>query len=275
MRSTFAKLVAAAVPVALFLGCSLTTDLSGFSGQEPPQVSSPESGSDASADGTIPTPEGGADATPADAATRFCIPGAHAFCDDFDVGAPLATWEGKAVDSKGTVSVSTQRAKSAPGALLTTMARRAASDPYALSAAFKKFPGARRIVVEFDMFLETPSFVDGDINAGIVSIYISSSTVGNAQIALSVGKGYTTFGNPGAPVNGDPLTGDTWLHARFDFDPSGKVTGSIGSVTWQQTFPAYVVGTNPETRLDLGVNGYNQPAPEFRVFYDNVTIDFP
>lgn len=30
-----------------------------------------------------------------------------------------------------------------------------------------------------------------------------------------------------------------------------------------------------ETILDLGVNGYNQPAPEFRVFYDNVTVDFP
>ena len=209
-----------------------------------------------------------------DATPRFCLPGVHSFCDDFDIGAPLASWDGQYLDPKGGLSVSMLRAKSATGSLLSTMARRGASDPHAQSTVYKQFAGVRRVIVEFDVFLETPSFASGDVNSGIVGIFFSSSTP-KAAVALSVGKGYTTLGNPGTSVNSAALTGDTWLHARFDFDPAGTVQGSIGASSWQQTFPAYFVGTDPETSLQLGVNGYNQPAPELRVFYDNVTIDFP
>lgn len=221
MRSIRAKIVAAAVPVAFFFGCSLTTDFTGLAGPSP--ATTPQGGT---YEGGVGALDAGADAL-VEATTRFCVAGVHAFCDDFDLGAPLASWDRQYVDPKGALSVSTLRAKSAPGSLLSTRARRAALDPRAQATVDKQFPGVRRIIVEFDVFLETPVFASGDINSGIVGI-LFNSTGSKAPLALSAGKTYTALGIPGTSVTGAPLTGDTWLHARFDFDPAGTVQGSIG-----------------------------------------------
>lgn len=255
-------------------GCSLTTDLTGFStAEDAPSVT--DGGTDTSTDGPgSPSPESGTDGARPDASGPFCVPGAHAFCEDFDTITSVPTWDGRSLDAKGAISLSTLRAMSPPRSFLSTMERRSGADPYAQATIHKSFAGWRRVIVELDIFVEAPAFAPGDINSGILSMFLASSS-GTAGFALSIGDGYTTLGIPEKFVGGPSLLYDAWRHARFDIDPAGTVSGSIGQVTWNGTFPAATAGGDPATIVEIGVNGYNQPAPPYRVFYDNLTVDFP
>ena len=203
-----------------------------------------------------------------------CAAGSSAFCEDFDTSGAVPTWDQSAIDPKGSLSVSALRATSAPASLLSTMAQRSASDAYAQATLRKEFVGWRRIVLEFDIFVEPPAFSGSDVNSGIVDLYFRSATSSDG-VALGLGATYTTLGIPGKLVNSSVLVEGAWQHARFDVDPTGSATGSIGAVSWKGTFPALVAGSAPTMGIDIGVDGFNRPAPEFRVFYDNVTVDFP
>ncbi len=277
MRSNRLRVMGPAASLAvaaLFAGCSLTTDLSGFSTDTDAAPTSGEGGADAATDGTTVLPDAATEGGKPDAAGTFCVPGAHAFCEDFDTSTTLPALDGTQVDPKGAVSLSTARAASAPGALLSTMQRRVASDVHAQATLEKDFSGWRRTVLDFDVFVEAPGFVSNDVNSGIISLFFDSSTNG-ASFSLSVGVGYTTLGTPQTLLNSGALAYGSWQHAHFDIDPTGNVEGSVGAASWKGTFVPPAAGASPSTRIQLGVNGYNQPAPEFRVFYDNVTVDFP
>jgi hypothetical protein len=229
-----------------------------------------------------PTVDGGVDApgdspSPADAkadAGRFCTSAPHAFCADFDQGALADGWDDTYQDFNSTLVLSTKRALSAPGSASITMPRRESGASAAYATLIKRFTGWKRIVIDFDAYIEAPTFLSGDVNSGMLTIESYSEPNQNVGIAVSVGEVYTTVGNPGTASNGAPLSWDRWFHVHFDVTPtksfSAVIDGQAFAGTWSAT-----MGTDPKTIIGIGVAGYNKPAPEFRFYYDNVTIDFP
>jgi hypothetical protein len=270
---------------AAVAGCSLLTDLGGLAGGP-----SADAGADATtaidgaADATVDTwtpPDADADAgadgdAGADAdgapAPGFCMTHpAHAACLDFDDGGLPSDWTQYV--SLGSVTWSSTVALSPPGALRSTVPRRPTNKEYA-ELRKKMSSDFHRVVVELDLYVEPPAWQAGDINAGVFDIGLYSSTV-NTGVATSVGQTYVTLGNPGAALAANPVRYAKWIHAKFDLDPAGTYDVTLDGASFHQTFAPLDAGLSPSTQVILGVDGYNAPAPEFIVYYDNVLIDLP
>jgi hypothetical protein len=210
----------------------------------------------------------------AEASVPFCSAIKHAFCADFDTGALADGWTHTDVESPGAVTLSTDTSVSPARSFLSTMARRASTDPFANAALEIKFGGWHHMVVEFDFLPKTPDWIDTDVNSGLFALSFFGDNYSDG-LALSMGHAYTTLGTPGTDISDAPLPTEAWLHAHVDFDPAGKVDATFGTIHFIGTFAALPNDTNQTTALSVGINGYNQPAPQYRVYYDNVTVDFP
>lgn len=206
-------------------------------------------------------------------AGRFCLTGAHAFCADFDDGSVSAGWSDLQLDFGGTITPSTTRFVSPSFSAAVKMPRRAVSDPISYVTMNKLFSGWAHIVVDFDVYIEAPSWITGDVNSGIVSLFFYSDGL-DKGISVSCGKDYTTIGTPAGQLNGGAMPSDRWFHVHFDVDPSKGTKATIDGQAYNDAWSASP-SANPTTRIAVGVSGYNQPAPEFRINYDNVTVDFP
>ena len=157
----------------------------------------------------------------------------------------------------------------------STMALRSASAAIEYATISKAFSVWRRIVVDVDVYLVQPAWQRSDVNSGIftMGLYSDATTDG---VAMSVGAGYVTFGVPGGKSsNGAPFPVDQWVHLHVDLDPAGTFSAIVGTEAFQQTFPALDGTSNPRMFVNIGVSGYNKPAPAFDVSYDNLTIDLP
>jgi hypothetical protein len=252
--------------------CSLLTDLNGYSGGASPVAEGGADAPGAAPDADAPdAPDASADAGP------FCVPGAHAFCADFDTGDLLAGWTRPNVDAIGAVTLATDRSVSPARSMLATLSRRSSNAPSQYALLEEELAGFHRTRVEFDFYPKAPSWQNGDVNSGIFVLYFYSPAIagGGDGVALSMGRDYTTLGALGTSLDGTPLPTDQWLHARVDVDPAGSIDATFGPVHFNGTFAALPQGPSSVTSLQLGISGYNQPAPEFRVYYDNVTVDFP
>ena len=274
------------VGVAAVGGCSLLTDLGDLAGGPASDAGADATTLDGATDAAAeaaPVPDAdadaGADAAPdADAGTdAFVAPGfcathpGHAFCLDFDDGGLPGDWTQSV--SLGSVTWTTGTTLSPPGALRSTVPRRPTNKEYA-ELRKRVSDGLRRVVVEFDFYVEPPMWQAGDINAGVFDIGLYSSTL-NTGVATSVGEQYVTIGNPGTPLSGTKLRFGTWLHAKYDLDPAGTFDATLDGAPFHQTVAALDAGTSPSTHVILGVDGYNAPAPEFIVYYDNILVDLP
>jgi hypothetical protein len=257
--------------------CSVLEDFSGLSGGEQATVTG-DARADTSivdgggtTDGTTRPPDG--EAGPA----AFCQPGAHAFCSDFDKGTLLDVWTEKREEFGGRVELSTARSLSPSGSLFTTLPRRGDINTTYYSFIRKEFPGNwRRMVASFDVYVENQVWQVGDVNSGIASFGFVAQ---NVQVygAISLGRDYVSIGFSDHPgKNGKALPRDAWVHFACEVDPATLVRCVIDGETLDIpiTNPA-TPGAAQRMAFDLGIAGYNDPAPEYRVHYDNVTVDFP
>lgn len=206
-------------------------------------------------------------------AGRFCLSSTHAFCADFDDGSVTAGWNSPQLDFGGTITASTVRSVSPNTSAAVRIPRRGAADPAAYVTMNKQFSGWARIVVDFDMYIEAPSWVTGDVNSGIFSLFFYSDGL-DKGLSVSAGKDYVTLGTPAGSLGGDPMPNDRWFHVHFDVDPSKGTKATIDGQSFNDAWSASPTA-NPVMRIAVGISGYNQPAPEYRINYDNVTVDFP
>jgi hypothetical protein len=127
----------------------------------------------------------------------------------------------------------------------------------------------QRIVVEHELYLESPTFRDGDSTTGHICIGFNSNDL-NGGICAGRGPGLTAVG-----VDGPPFPVDTWIHCRYDVDPATKqATIDLGPVHLVTPFDLTPPNGDQRVTVSLGVLGYNVPAPAFAAHFDNVTIDF-
>ena len=169
-------------------------------------------------------------------------------------------------------TVTPARARSAPGSFHARLGRREATLDYA-TLVFRGAGGWRRTTLDADVFVASPAWKQGDINAGIFTINFYSDAKSEGS-ALSIGPDYSTFGNPGAAKNGAAITFDQWFHLHVVIDPAGSARLELGAQVLEQTFPPLSPNAGAITTVELGISGYNKPCPQFDVWYDNVTIDF-
>ena len=95
---------------------------------------------------------------------------------------------------------------------------------------------------------------------------------------MSIGAGYISFNFSHLDeVDGltlSPFPFGEWTHVHLEFDPRGRMEGSVGLEPFEKSWQAPV--EPPETRcwIDLGISGYNDPVPDLVSFVDDVTVDF-
>lgn len=255
-------LVAASCVVA---ACSLFTELDGFT---TPATAPPDGGVDGQAPSDGAVAEGG----DAGDAGRLCQPGAHLLCDDFDDGAPSPLWSEESVEATGKLGVSTARFVSPPSSLRVATERRAATDPLGDVFLSKQLTGFRSVKVDLELFVEAPAWEADDVNAGFVVVFYASTNGDNDGVAMSAGRDYVTIGNPAGGGSGPPIAFGQWVHVRFEITPSAMKV-SVGAVVYEKTWPALAPGATPQTSINVGISGYNRPAPPFTAYYDNVVID--
>lgn len=242
--------------------CSLAFPLDGYS----------EAGSNDDGGGATPGHDGSAE-TGIDRDTgpaRFCETFTGTFCADFDEGVVLDGWSYETADAPGTHELS--MSPSLSRALHSTMPRR--SNAKARISLTKSFPGNfRRFVLDCDVHLVTPDWMSGDINAALLEIDFESDSK-NEAFYLTSGRDYTDIGLIGlAALTGEPLPTSAPFHVQITLDPAGQWDAKVGEQVFHKTFAPIVAGANPEISFELGVIGFNAPAPTFDVYYDNVTID--
>jgi hypothetical protein len=266
--------VTALLPAA---GCSFLVSTSGLASGDRTSADAATDGSDDGLDaGMDATKDGPGDAPAApDSAARFCGAAGTAFCDDFDRnGAPKDGWSEQEVSLGSSLAFSTVRAVSGPTSLLAMNPARPASATDATYAVLGRDLAvtAARMVVVFDVYVVRPAFQTTDVNMGIACLGLRTAGVRD-HLCISVGADYVGF----AGTNGTALTFDAWVHVEATVDHSGTpiATVKIG----KDVYTGLPDRTNETTRpdlvfLDLGLHGYNEPAPAFTVFYDNVTIDW-
>lgn len=259
-------------------GCSLFADLGGLSSDER-VVFVPIMDGGAAEAGTRAGPEDSSTrddaATDASNGSSFCVGRTSALCADFDDIQNLDSW-GQSLDpDAGTIGLDTSHARSGPRALRATMPRREDLNQSKLALAYwvASRPWAR-VVVELDVFVEPLAWVPGDINAGILIIELNSS-VSSEHVFLTLGEAYSQVGSSNfVSSTGPAMPQDNWVHVRIDFDPKGTLNAKLGvNVLPTANFPALTQGNNPNIRLGLGISSFNDPVPEFTVYYDNVTLD--
>ena len=221
----------------------------------------------------------GADAG-ADASARFCALRPHAFCSDFDGDDPYSPWKVRTQEAPGALEITSVRSVSSPRALHAHNPRQTSSKHYVTLE--QPFTGAwRRVVVDFDMYLENPSFLAGDSDFGLLGIFFSST---GAEQVLALGVGAAESGislksggqdRPDLAASAGAMTYDQWVHLHVDMSPGGAVTGTLGTLSYATTLPVLAAGASPSIRLLVGALCFNVPLPEINLFIDNVTIDFP
>jgi hypothetical protein len=267
--------VPSAVTLLTATGCSFVVSTSGLSGGSASVQRDPDAASFTDAPATrTGTDDGGPDAADG---RPFCATSSHAACLDFDEEVEAGTngwapWEGT-----GPLVRVVDRFKSAPASLELSLPALPSGSSSTYATIVKTFAGPwRRVVVEFDIYLDPPAWAPGDSAAGFLCIGYKSSS-GNPGIRSSFNQGETVAEVPsGYTPPGKPLPTGDWVHVKADLDPAGSFTESIGNdITLTRSFAPVTAGANPSLVVDVGFNDYNTPLPAFTAWIDNVTVDFP
>jgi hypothetical protein len=217
-------------------------------------------------------------------AGRFCERDAHTFCADFDDKDAGGAWTTVSAPDPGTLDLAEPRSRSAPHAARAQDPRRAAG-VYRHVSLLKNLPHVwTRTVVEFDVFVASLLAAEGDSTAGLVALNFKSQDKTKYQgVAFSLAAPLSAFGVLSALADGGPwvtatnlpaIAFDRWIHLTLDVTPGGAVTVHAGDVTATLMLPALAAGPQPSVELEVGIIGFNAPAPAFDLSVDNVTVDF-
>ena len=245
--------------------CSLAFDLPGTGG-------SPSN--DAGLDARVATEAGIEASTTAEAGARFCVPGAHTFCDDFDGPGALGDGWSNVDKTSGTLELSTSTFLSAPRALTATLPRRPQGAPADQATLVKQINGPwKHTVIECDVLVDPTTWQSSDINSGAFALTLFGEN-GSATFTLSIAETYSSLNGPPQPGTGPAVPTGTWQHWKIDLQLDGTITATLGTIVLSAKgqLPAPTAGGSG-TILELGVLGYNAPAPAFGFHFDNVTID--
>jgi hypothetical protein len=128
-------------------------------------------------------------------------------------------------------------------------------------------------VIEFDVLVEPSAWQAGDVNSGAVALTLFGGN-GSATFTVSIAQNYTSLNGAPQPGSGPPVPTGTWHHWKIDLQLDGTITATLGTsvLSAMAQLPA-PTNTGSGVILELGVLGYNAPAPAFAFHFDNVTID--
>jgi hypothetical protein len=258
--------------------CSIFGDFGSFSTEDP--AAATDSGVDANAD---PNANGDGGATGSDggssgdasgeAGLPFCVPGAHAFCSDFEGPDAFSTFDGPNGTIDGIVELSTTRAKDGVQSLRTALPRRETGKSAAVLSKVIIGPW-RRSVMELDMYLEPIMWKPGDVNAALLMMAFLSDTQSVAFFVV-IGSNYVSLaGGTASDTVGPPIATGKWLHVKGELTTS-QFQLTIDGATRSHPTNLTASSANQRLELALGIDGFNTPAPAFSFHYDNFTVDFP
>jgi hypothetical protein len=227
---------------------------------------------EASADSAIDTTT---DAT-SDGSLSPCTSTTFDFCVDFDDGL-LSHWSSTEASPTGALEIGNQYAVSPPSSLRALLAARPSTAIGSVASRLKKNfnQSWKKTVIELDVRVTAPAWLQGDSNVNIVSFVHSSDTtyygvyVDVAKDGVVVdfdgdGKGWAT---------GPVFAYNTWTHTTIELSPTGaRVTYGGNSLDFPHAVES--PGANPYTLLLVGVVSGKGPHPEIEVFYDNVSVAF-
>lgn len=263
-----------AAAVAATTGCSLLVSTSGLTSDGSPPPSQADAAEGGTTDGPPPAIEAGTPDAPADVDAGPPSPckGTHAFCDDFDrTNAPESGWSSTSVTpGVATMSIVDDRAVSAPRALFTKLPRREPAGAVQYAVLEKTLSGSfSKAIISWDMFVVRPAFQNGDINVGVGCF---SGRVDNTRGygCMSIGADYASL--MGATIG--PFPWDRWVHMELTMPADGAPSVRVDNGTTETgNYEIEASVGSPELRIDLGLHGYNRPAPAFTVYYDNLVVD--
>lgn len=264
-RRALGRVLAMAALLAAPLACSFFVDTSGLATGDVIVVAGEGGAPEAAA-----APEGGAEDAGRDASPASTCTAAHAFCADFEGDDYRAGWD--SIDDTvpgGTLGTSAGAFEVGKG-FRATLPRRDAVKGYA-SLGTHVPTAVRRAVVEFDVKLDPTASQQADSTVGLIcaEFYIGSAHGG---ICFGVGPGFSPFGT----TNGPSLETGRWVHGHLELDPvSQTASATIGSKTYASPWVRPAGAGAPQLFVQLGVLGYNVPAPPVGVTFDNVVVDFP
>jgi hypothetical protein len=254
--------------------CSVFGDFGSFSTEDPSAATDAATeAQQTSGDSSTGDASAGEDGAGGEAGAPFCMPGAHAFCADFEGADALAIFTSPYVDPTGKLEVSTTQAKSGTQSLFTFLPRRETQKTNVV--IFKEIDTAwRRTIVELDMYLDPAAWQQGDVNAALLEVGFVSDAGGTAFFVIA-GPSYASLAGGGTPDTlGSPLAYSKWMHVRADVTTTQFQVNIDGSVrTHAVNVPAG--STNPRFEVAVGITGFNAPVPALGVYYDNLTVDFP
>jgi hypothetical protein len=208
---------------------------------------------------------------------RFCAGSKHSFCADFDDPTPdggLLTggWDQVQKARGGLVEISTEHPRSGARSLKATMPRETTTG--AIAALARIFPGWRHVVLDFDLYIEKPSWQVDDVNIGIATVGFYS-TSGQQEMDLAFAQQYSAYalGTAGQDQNRPALPSDVWIHAHFDVQAGGSATARVGTLDYAVTGSSVSPGGSPSTYVFMGLSGFNAPSPDVVAYFDNVVVD--
>ena len=205
----------------------------------------------------------------------------HAFCADFDENPYNAGFSKINMTGTGVVGPDSL-SLSPPTSLHATTTRKPADAPgnwlFDLEKDFNL--SWRRVVFQGDLYFVKPDWQKGDINIGLVAVYMFSDTGNTGSVFFqsqtsATGSIENPTSNATVYATVPSFSYSTWTHIIIDFDPAGHLHYNVGGNTFDKDFAAITGGGSQSLQVQVGALSYNQPIPGMDIRWDNVFVDFP
>jgi len=290
MRTGYACFTVLAA-IVVGAGCSLVTDLNGFTSRADDANSSPDAesspGGDASGavpppplDGSTSPPTDAGDPREAGAPLSLCS-GTHFFCTDFDTRVLTSDWDLVAAGD-GTVDRNTGAAKSMPYSLEMT---HPIGNPGGTPVVAKTLPAAgigglkcsfsyRRDDVD-DVGVIVVLMVDFNTSGSehLFAEIKDGKTQGRVYLAATAPDGIVTDDFPIVPTFA-PSPG-AWAKVEWTLDLRAKrsTLASDGKLLDQRPFGTFTPANLTTVKLSLGLGNFKAPTSPWRVRFDDFVCD--
>lgn len=199
------------------------------------------------------------------------------FCADFETGPVESGWDDTNQQNGGTVALdSTRGFGSARSASSRTVP---GSDESVYASLDKRLDGARRLTIDLDIWMTTPDW-RGCPNFGVIGVAMGSRADTTAYFNFIINRGSISAAAQVPDLTGtesaEPFPYARWVHVTYavDWDARSTSVSLDGKMTVSHHFiPTMDIGTDPNTSVQIGFNGFNPPQPDVTVSIDNVVIN--
>ncbi|MBX3223325.1 MAG: hypothetical protein KF795_22625 [Labilithrix sp.] len=254
-------------------GCSLTTDLAGFSAESTSADSEDRSVEDAAAaDGQEDAPVGDGGASDRSSAD-FCA--GATFCDRFERTDPTGEWDPPKVSNGSSLTLTTMRAHSGTSAMRTSFATGGSS-----AALHKTLGTAKKVRLEYAVYLEELPM--RDINIGSIDYHFAGRSNG-VYFVFGGGQAKATeqeINDQGTMTHNGSLgavalvTG-RWVVLTIEVDHT--VTPQLATLTYDGVVVAdrkpLARSYPPSAPKIVAGSDYASPGAAFRIDFDDLRVD--